>query len=118
MVTRERIRQIEAKALRKLRHRLRGRNLRAFVEADRNTRMPGDVTWRPACGDAMEGGSYASIATVSLLHRLALLTQISVTDPARGASTGISIFMDSSTITDRPRPPNLRPWRRSGTRHP
>jgi hypothetical protein len=41
-----------------------------------------------------------------------------VTDPARGASTGISIFMDSSTITDRPRPPNLRPWRRSGTRHP
>src|SRR5436853_6600429 len=31
-VTRERIRQIEAKALRKLRHPLRGRNLRAFVE--------------------------------------------------------------------------------------
>jgi RNA polymerase primary sigma factor len=32
-VTRERIRQIEAKALRKLRHPLRGRNLRAFVES-------------------------------------------------------------------------------------
>src|SRR5438128_4254052 len=31
-VTRERIRQIEAKALRKLRHPLRGRNLRAFIE--------------------------------------------------------------------------------------
>ena len=31
-VTRERIRQIEAKALRKLRHPLRGRNLKAFVE--------------------------------------------------------------------------------------
>ena len=31
-VTRERIRQIEAKALRKLRHPLRGRALRAFVE--------------------------------------------------------------------------------------
>jgi RNA polymerase primary sigma factor len=31
-VTRERIRQIETKALRKLRHPLRGRNLRAFVE--------------------------------------------------------------------------------------
>jgi RNA polymerase primary sigma factor len=31
-VTRERIRQIEAKALRKLRHPLRGRNLQAFVE--------------------------------------------------------------------------------------
>ena len=31
-VTRERIRQIEAKALRKLRHPLRGRNLRAFGE--------------------------------------------------------------------------------------
>src|SRR6266542_3714561 len=31
-VTRERIRQIEAKALRKLRHHLRGRNLRAFIE--------------------------------------------------------------------------------------
>src|SRR4030095_10422386 len=30
--TRERIRQIEAKALRKLRHPLRGRNLRAFIE--------------------------------------------------------------------------------------
>jgi RNA polymerase primary sigma factor len=32
-VTRERIRQIEAKALRKLRHPLRGRNLRAFIES-------------------------------------------------------------------------------------
>jgi RNA polymerase primary sigma factor len=32
-VTRERIRQIEAKALRKLRHPLRGRNLKAFVES-------------------------------------------------------------------------------------
>jgi RNA polymerase primary sigma factor len=31
-VTRERIRQIEAKALRKLRHPLRGRNLKAFIE--------------------------------------------------------------------------------------
>jgi RNA polymerase primary sigma factor len=31
-VTRERIRQIEAKALRKLRHPLRGRNLRVFIE--------------------------------------------------------------------------------------
>ena len=31
-LTRERIRQIEAKALRKLRHPLRGRNLKAFVE--------------------------------------------------------------------------------------
>jgi RNA polymerase primary sigma factor len=31
-VTRERIRQIEAKALRKLRHPLRGRNLKTFVE--------------------------------------------------------------------------------------
>ena len=31
-VTRERIRQIETKALRKLRHPLRGRNLRAFIE--------------------------------------------------------------------------------------
>jgi RNA polymerase primary sigma factor len=31
-VTRERIRQIEAKALRKLRHPVRGRNLRAFIE--------------------------------------------------------------------------------------
>jgi RNA polymerase primary sigma factor len=31
-VTRERIRQIEAKALRKLRHPLRGRHLKAFVE--------------------------------------------------------------------------------------
>jgi RNA polymerase primary sigma factor len=31
-VTRERIRQIETKALRKLRHPLRGRTLRAFVE--------------------------------------------------------------------------------------
>ncbi|MFQ5521371.1 MAG: sigma-70 family RNA polymerase sigma factor [Candidatus Methylomirabilia bacterium] len=31
-VTRERIRQIEAKALRKLRHPLRGRRLRAFIE--------------------------------------------------------------------------------------
>ena len=31
-VTRERIRQIEAKSLRKLRHPLRGRNLRAFIE--------------------------------------------------------------------------------------
>lgn len=31
-VTRERIRQIEAEALRKLRHPLRGRNLGAFVE--------------------------------------------------------------------------------------
>jgi RNA polymerase primary sigma factor len=31
-VTRERIRQIETKALRKLRHPLRGRNLKAFVE--------------------------------------------------------------------------------------
>jgi RNA polymerase primary sigma factor len=32
-VTRERIRQIEAKALRKLRHPLRGRNLKAFMES-------------------------------------------------------------------------------------
>ena len=32
-VTRERIRQIEAKALRKLRHPLRGRNLKAFIES-------------------------------------------------------------------------------------
>jgi len=31
-VTRERIRQIEAKALRKLRHPLRGRTLRGFIE--------------------------------------------------------------------------------------
>jgi RNA polymerase primary sigma factor len=31
-VTRERIRQIEVKALRKLRHPLRGRHLTAFVE--------------------------------------------------------------------------------------
>src|SRR6202165_1711018 len=31
-VTRERIRQIETMALRKLRHPLRGRNLRAFIE--------------------------------------------------------------------------------------
>ena len=31
-VTRERIRQIEAKSLRKLRHPLRSRNLRAFIE--------------------------------------------------------------------------------------
>jgi DNA-directed RNA polymerase sigma subunit (sigma70/sigma32) len=31
-VTRNRISQIEAKALRKLRHPLRGRNLRAFIE--------------------------------------------------------------------------------------
>jgi RNA polymerase primary sigma factor len=31
-VTRERIRQIEAKALRKLRSPLRGRGLRSFVE--------------------------------------------------------------------------------------
>ena len=31
-VTRERIRQIETKALRKLRHPRRGRSLRAFVE--------------------------------------------------------------------------------------
>jgi len=32
-VTRERIRQIEAKALRKLRHPTRGRKLRSFVES-------------------------------------------------------------------------------------
>jgi len=32
-VTRERIRQIEAKALRKLRHPTRGRKLRSFVDS-------------------------------------------------------------------------------------
>jgi RNA polymerase primary sigma factor len=35
-VTRERIRQIEAKALRKLRHPSRSRKLRAFVDREQN----------------------------------------------------------------------------------
>jgi len=40
-VTRERIRQIEAKALRKMRHPTRIRQLHGFFEADQNTEGPG-----------------------------------------------------------------------------
>jgi RNA polymerase primary sigma factor len=36
-VTRERIRQIEAKALRKLRHPTRSRKLRAFMDKESNS---------------------------------------------------------------------------------
>ena len=39
-VTRERIRQIEAKALRKLRHPSRSRRLRAFVDGETDSSEP------------------------------------------------------------------------------
>src|SRR5262249_20900314 len=55
-VTRERIRQIEAKALRKLRHPSRSRQLRAFladVQTDRKNLglLAGDGAHKPARGE-------------------------------------------------------------------
>jgi hypothetical protein len=51
-VTRERIRQIEAKALRKLRHPSRSEQLRSFIDADwalyRHPRESGDLPTRRA----------------------------------------------------------------------
>src|SRR5262249_37077520 len=47
-VTRERIRQIETKALRKLRHPLRGRALRAFVETGPTRGVPTGPPQKPS----------------------------------------------------------------------
>jgi RNA polymerase primary sigma factor len=61
-VTRERIRQIEAKALRKMRHPTRMRQLQGDFEGDLDTSGPGfdqfrrDVTGDAASGGASEGG--------------------------------------------------------------
>src|SRR5215510_12389082 len=49
------------------------------------------------------GSSYSSTATTSPSWTVcASCTLISLTTPSRGASTGISIFIDSSTITASP----------------
>src|SRR5713101_5123805 len=53
----------------------------------------------------MAPSPYSRIATISPSWTVCpSFTRISLTAPARGASTGISIFMDSSTMTASPAP--------------
>src|SRR5260370_9246876 len=53
----------------------------------------------------MAPSPYSRIATISPPWTVCpSFTRISLTGPARGASTGISIFMDSSTMTASPAP--------------